>query len=83
MSFKHRVLSSSSSAFTKLCQELSYWSGLVLLPRKPDWEAYGKQARLTGQFPQRLSAALCSSRPAAAFGQHRKSDEEWTFTRLR
>ncbi len=33
---------------------LSGLSGLALLPRKLDWEAYGKQARVNGHFPKRL-----------------------------
>src|SRR5918993_4196900 len=52
LSFNQRVLGSSPSALTKPYQALSCWSGLVLLPRKPDWEAYRKQAR-QGEFFRR------------------------------
>jgi hypothetical protein len=54
-------MGSNPSAFSKEFQVLSCWSDLVLLPRKPNWEAYGKQAWFTGQLPgdfYRLPAVL-------------------------
>ncbi len=51
LSFKQRVLGSRPSVFAKAFQWLSCPSGLALLPRKLNWEAYGKQARVNGLFP--------------------------------
>ncbi len=56
---------------------------LALLPRKPDWEAYGKQVRLFERFLRKpISPPMVHVEPTRLH-KHPEPAEERTFTRLR